>query len=239
MNKKESREVTRVQIHHLYTQTLKYAAAEKKLFSQISSVWTRYRKPLLHNRGLPEEREKLVINLEKAVNELLHQFHLMHHVVVRVGQKQNINADFPFTIEYDYSIDDIPYSDPRESGTKNPLRTLVFDLSSGLEIQLKSAKKYLKDEREISFGVYNNGEITLEISQPRTNLKAIYRRLTFLVDKDTSRKTYDQLATEYHLSAETLKSMYNAASKLLNSGEIYRLFSPFPPGIQPKFKITL
>jgi hypothetical protein len=234
LTKNKTQVVSRAQIHLLYTQTVKYQAAEKALFSQVKKSWSIYRNPILHNKGLPEERTLALKYFPDSINELLQTFHQKHHVVVNIIQKENLDTDFPFTLEFEYQVDDLPYTDPEETGSRFPLRTVVFDLNSGLSAQLAAAKEYLEIER-----MTDGTDFSLVKRQRRTDLASIFKNLSFLVHKDTSRKTYETLAKEYGLEPSTLKTMYATAIGLLHSEEIYRLFSPFPPGKQPKFKLTL
>jgi hypothetical protein len=234
MMKKNNNSISRAQIHFIYTQTIKYRAAEIALIAKISDCWSKYRKPILHNANGPEHKKRALQLFHDAINELLQSFHTTYHVEIHIAQLGKLDQDFPFNLEMEYLGDDIPFTKPSEAGTDFPLRTIIFDLNSGLDAQLISAKEFLKLER-----IKTSTEFNLESKERRTNLSSIYRNLSFLVEKDKSKKTYEELSSDYNLSVSTLKSMYKAAQKLLNSGEIHRLFSPFPPGNQPRFKLTL
>jgi hypothetical protein len=234
MNSESEKSISRALIHLLYTQTIKYKAAETALRAQLKDIWSKYRRPLANETGTVAEKKRALVLLNESVDELLKSFHQRHHVVIHLSQLSNLDQDFPFEMEMEYEGDDIPFTDPNEAGSNFPLRTVIFDLNSGLNAQLKSAKEFLDLER-----IKTSTEFTLEQKERRTNLSSIYKNLSFLVEKDTSKKTYEELSRNYKLSASTLKTMYAAAKRLLISGEIHRLFSPFPPGNQPRFKLTL
>lgn len=233
MDKKED-VVDRSQIHFLYTQTVKYRTAEIALLAQIKDIWSRHRRPIANNTGTLEEKKRALRSFHESMDELLQSFHNRHHVVIHISQSNNLDQDFPFELEMEYEGDDIPFTNPNEVGANFPLRTVIFDLNSGLDAQLKSAKEYLDVER-----INTAAEFTLQPKERRTNLNSIHKNLAFLVKKDTCRKTYKELSKEYEVGESTLKTMYAAAIKLLNSGEIHRLFTPFPPMNQPRFRITL
>ena len=201
---------------------------------QLKDIWSRFRRPLAKNTGTVQERKRAVALFNESVDKLLQSFHQRHHVVIHIFQHKNLDNDFPFELEMEYEGDDIPFTNPNEVGSDFPLRTVIFDLNSGLDAQLKSAKEYLDMER-----LNTSSEFTLEPKDRRTNLTSIHNNLAFLVEKDTSRKTYKELSKHHGVSESTLKTMYAAAKQLLDTGEIYRLFTPFPPGIQPKFKLML
>jgi hypothetical protein len=231
---KKEQSADRAEIHHLYTQTIKYRSAEIALQVKLKDIWSKYRNAILHNKGLPEERKLALKYMPDETNNLLQEFHAKHHVVINISQHDSLDQDFPFNIEMEYEGDDLPFTNPDEAGAAFPLRTMIFDLNSGLDAQLKSAKEYLEVER-----INTAGEFTLEPAERRTSLQSIQRNLSFLVEKDRSRKTYEELSKEYKVNVSTLKTRYATAQKLLNSCEIHRIFSPFPSGKQSKFRLTL
>ena len=153
-----------------------------------------------------------------------------------VPYKYNFDDDkFCFIlIEPAYFFDTLPLVDKRTTPIPPDMLSLQFDVTRGLDKQLKSAKVKLKShqlEVQKKQGKTASDFAFKQLATTRQSFEHILDAITFVAlcdkEKRENKLSIKSIANEMGMSYSTAKSKYQTGTKIIISGQITKYFPEF------------
>ena len=189
----------------------------------------------IHNErtiGQGQANQKLIAEFKPEVN------HIVHTLTENTGVPSKcefINKDFCFIIkEPTYYFDTLPLIDKRMTPIPPDMISLMFDVTRGLDKQLKSAKDKLKSyqlEVQKKQGKSASDLAFEPFATSRQSFKNIEDAISFVAycdkEKRENKRSRKSIAEEMNMPYSSAKSKYKTGTKIIISGQIRKYFPEF------------
>mgnify|MGYP001164016925 CR=1 FL=1 len=182
--------------------------------------------------GQGQANRKLIAKFRPEVN------HIVHILAEKTGVPSKcefINEDFCFILKKPtYYFDTLPLVDKRMTPIPPDMISLMFDVTRGLDKQLKSAKTKLKSHRlevQKKQGKSASDLAFKRLATTRQSFEHILDAITFVAlcdkEKRENKRSRKSIAEEMDMPYSSAKSKYQTGTKIINSGQIRKYFPEF------------
>jgi len=182
--------------------------------------------------GQEQANRKLIAKFRPEVN------HIVHTLTENTGVPSKcefINENFCFILkEPTCYFDELPLVDKRIAPMPPDMISLMFDVTRGLDKQLKSAKAKLKSHRlevQKKQGKSASELAFKRLATTRQSFEHILDAITFVAlcdkEKRENKRSRKSIAEEMDMPYSSAKSKYQTGTKIIISGKIHKYFPEF------------